>query len=108
MMRNRQMKRESNLMFYDGLISGELVYVVRQNDLKSNVMRKQTTDFPLTDDELVHIENIYRIFNRINFEIERILEQSEPVPNKLFLIVKDSRPEVEVALHNVGQTLKRF
>jgi len=40
MMRNRQMKRESNLMFYDGLISGELVYVVRQNDLKSNVMRK--------------------------------------------------------------------
>ena len=99
---------EHNLAFFDRIIDGSLVNLDHKINLKTHVVRKYIGNFPLTDDELVYVENSYRIFNRMNSELESITYQESLSFQSLTPLVKENRREVEAALYIVVRYWRSF
>lgn len=97
-----------NLAFFDRINDGSPFELNRNNNLKNHVLQKYAGDFPLTDDEIVCIENSYRIFNLINSTIESIIDQESPSFQSLTPFIRENRRDVQAALNIIEQALMEF
>ena len=97
-----------NLAFFDRINDESPFELNRNNNLKSHAVKKYAGDFPLTDDEMVCIENSYRIFNLINSAIESIIDQESPSFQSLTPLIRENRRDVEAALNIIEQALMEF
>ena len=93
-----------NLVFFDRINDGGPFELNRNDNLKSHAVQKYTGDFPLTGDEMVCIENAYRIFNLINSTIE----SGSPLFQSLTPLIRENRHDVEEALNIIEQALMEF
>ena len=97
-----------NLVFFDRINDGSPFELNRNDNLKIHAVQKYTGDFPLTGDEMVCIENAYRIFNLINSAIESIIDQESPSFQSLTPLIRENRHDVEEALNVIEQALMEF
>ena len=93
-----------NLAFFGRINDGSPFELNRNNNLKNHVVQKYGAIFPLTDDEMVCIENAYRIFNLINSAIE----SESPSFQSLTPLISENRHDVEEALNIIEQALMEF
>ena len=93
-----------NLVFFDRINDGSPFELNHNDNLKNHAVQKYTGDFPLTSDEMVCIENAYRIFNLINSAIE----SESPSFQSLTPLIRESRHDVEAALNIIEQALMEF
>ena len=93
-----------NLVFFDRINDGGPFELNPNDNLKSHAVQKYTGDFPLTGDEMVCIENAYRIFNLINSAIE----SESPSFQSLTPLIRENRHDVEEALNVIEQALMEF
>ena len=93
-----------NLVFFDRINDGGPFELNRNDNLKSHAVQKYAGDFPLTGDEMVCIENAYRIFNLINSAIE----SESPSFQSLTPLIRKNRHDVEEALNIIEQALMDF
>ena len=93
-----------NLVFFDRINDGSPFELNHNDNLKNHAVQKYTGDFPLTGDEMVCIENAYRIFNLINSTIE----SGSPLFQSLTPLIRENRHDVEEALNIIEQALMEF
>ena len=97
-----------NLNFFDRINDESSFEFNRNNNLKNHAVQIYAGDLPLTDDEMIYINNSYRIFDLVNSHIGTVVNQESHLVQSLAPLIRENRCDVEEALNIIEKALMEY